>query len=397
MEDKWLKGNELKYLKEVLENKKETKNNPFCDRLEEIFCKTYGSKYAVAVNSGTSALHAMLVAAGVGPGDEVITTPFTVLVDASMPIFLGAKPVFADVDYFTHNINPNSIEERITKKTKAVIAVSYHGTPYDIDAVKKICDEYGLVMIEDDAQAHLAEYKGRFVGKDADMTMFSLERTKHVSCGEGGVVITNDEGCAESVRKFSGMGFKTLKAKKGDLSAVTPLSYQHPNYKRHDCLGLNYRLPEFCAAVALAQMERVKEIVKIRRDIAKLYNDIFKNTSFEPQRIPTDCVSSYFTYSVKSPFNIKEWEEFYKLHIKNGGDDFYAGMALSYTEPALARLGYYIDWKGKCGTAEYIQPKIMQFKTNYSNIEEASKYIIKLKESIELYCDNNEKDVRFIK
>ena len=116
MDSKWTSGNEMRYLKEVLENSEETKSNPFVDRLENAFCKKYGVKYAIAVNSGTSGLHSALVAAGVRPGDEVITTPFTVLVDSSVPVIMGAEPVFADIDPDTHNIDPHSIEERITKK-----------------------------------------------------------------------------------------------------------------------------------------------------------------------------------------------------------------------------------------------------------------------------------------
>ena len=184
MDPKWTSGNELKYLQDVLSNSNEVKKNPFTDRLEDAFCKKYGVKYAIAVNSGTSGLHAALVAAGVNQGDEVITTPFTVLVDSSVPVIMGAVPVFADIDINTHNIDPNSIEKRISKKTKAIIPVSHDGLPYDIDSVMKIANEHNLVVIEDNAQAMLAEYKGRYAGKDAHITMFSFERTKHVSTGE---------------------------------------------------------------------------------------------------------------------------------------------------------------------------------------------------------------------
>ena len=241
MDPKWTSGNELTYLKQVLANSDEVKKNPFTDRLEEAFCKKYGVKYAIAVNSGTSGLHAALVAANVKPGDEVITTPFTVLVDSSVPVVMGAKPVFADIDPETHNIDPNSIQERITKKTKAIIPVSHDGLPYDIDQVKKIADENNIIVVEDNAQAMLAKYKGRYVGQDAHITMFSFERTKHVSTGEGGILITNNEELATKARKFAGMGFKNLSAKKSDLVAGVPLEYQTPNYERNDAVGLNYR------------------------------------------------------------------------------------------------------------------------------------------------------------
>jgi len=386
MDPKWTSGNELKYLQEVLNNSDDVKKNPFTDRLEEAFCNKYGVKYAIAVNSGTSGLHAALVAAGVKPGDEVITTPFTVVVDSTVPVIMGAEPIFADIDPETHNIDPKSIQERITKKTKAIIPVAHDGLPYDIDEVKKIADENDIIVVEDNAQAMLAEYKGRYVGKDANITMFSFERTKHVSTGEGGMLITNDEGLATRARKFAGMGFKNLSARKSDLVAGVPLEYQTPSYERNDAVGLNYRFNEFLAAIALAQFEIADERVKLRRDIAKLYTEIFTNTNFKMQKIPEGYVSSYFTYAVESPFEkINEWSNFHKHHINNGGDDFYAAMILSYEEPIMKKLGYYEKCKGTCPVAEEIQPKMMQFKTNYRTIEDAKKQISILKSSLDSF------------
>ena len=386
MDPKWTSGNELKYLQEVISNSSEVRKNPFTDRLEDAFCEKYGVKYAIAVNSGTSGLHAALVAAGVKPGDEVITTPFTVLVDSSVPVIMGADPIFADIDPETHNIDPKSIQERITKKTKAIIPVAHDGLPYDIDEVKKIADENDIIVVEDNAQAMLAEYKGRYVGKDANITMFSFERTKHVSTGEGGMLITNDEDLATKARKFAGMGFKNLSARKSDLVAGVPLEYQTPSYERNDAVGLNYRFNEFLAAIALAQFEIADQRVKLRRDIARLYTEIFSNTNFKMQKIPEGYVSSYFTYAVESPFeNINEWSDFHKYHINNGGDDFYAAMILTYEEPIMKKLGYYEKCKGTCPVAEKIQPRMMQFKTNYRTLDEAKKHIEKLKYSLDKF------------
>ena len=135
------------------------------------------------------------------------------------------------------------------------------------------------------------------------MSMFSLERTKHIACHEGGVILTNNEKFATIARKFSGGGFVNLTADKSKLAAVIPQQFQSPDYKRHDMLGLNYRISEFQAAVALAQFEKVEEKVKIRRDIAQVYDKLFsKFNNFEPQEVPKDYKHSYFTYSVKSPF-----------------------------------------------------------------------------------------------
>ena len=387
MDPKWTSGNELKYLKQVLDNTKEVRDNAFTDRLETAFKKKYKVKYAIALNSGASGLHAAMHAIGLKPGDEIITSPFSVLWDAAIAIIMGAKVRFADVKYGTHNIDPKKIEELINKKTKAIIPVSYHGLPCDIDEIVSIGKKYKIPIIEDNAQTMLAEYRGRYVGVDADLAMFSLERTKHISSHEGGVLITNNSNYAMKARKFSGGGFKNLTADKSKLAAKIPLEFQSPDYKRHDYLGLNYRISEFCAAVALAQFERVEEKVKIRRDIANIYSELFsKFSEFEPQEVPTGYVHSYFTYSVKSPFkNLDSWKKFYTNHIKNGGDNFYAMMSPVYIEEIMKDLGYSDENLNKCPITEEIQPRCMLFKTNYRTINEAKIQIKKLEDSLNKY------------
>ena len=387
MDPKWTSGNELKYLKQVLDNTKEVRDNAFTDRLETAFKKKYKVKYAIALNSGASGLHAAMHAIGLKPGDEIITSPFSVLWDAAIAIIMGAKVRFADVKYGTHNIDPKKIEELINKKTKAIIPVSYHGLPCDIDEIVSIGKKYKIPIIEDNAQTMLAEYRGRYVGVDADLAMFSLERTKHISSHEGGVLITNNSNYAMKARKFSGGGFKNLTADKSKLAAKIPLEFQSPDYKRHDYLGLNYRISEFCAAVALAQFELVEEKVKIRRDIANIYSELFsKFSEFEPQEVPTGYVHSYFTYSVKSPFkNLDSWKKFYTDHIKNGGDNFYAMMSPVYIEEIMKDLGYSDENLNKCPITEEIQPRCMLFKTNYRTINEAKIQIKKLEDSLNKY------------
>ena len=387
MDPKWTSGNELKYLKEVLNNSESVRNSAFTDRLEQEFKKKFKTKYAIAVNSGASGLHAAMHAAGVKPGDEIITSPFSVLWDAGIAIIMGAKVIFADIKYGTHNIDPKKIEELITKKTKAIIPVSYHGLPCDIDEIVKIGRKYNIPIIEDNAQSMLAEYKGRFVGVDADISMFSFERTKHISSHEGGILLTNSEEYAVKARKFSGGGFKNLTADKSKLTAKIPLEFQSPDYKRHDDLGLNYRISEFCAAVALAQFEKVKEKVELRRNIANLYQKIFsKFTKFESQENPKDYVHSYFTYAVKSPAkNLNEWKDFYNHHKRNGGDNFYAMMSPVYSEDIMRSLGYFEKNINLCPVTENIQPRCMLFKTNYRSTNEAKSFIDKLEESIKTY------------
>jgi len=384
MDKKWTSGNELKYLKKVLAN--ESKSNPFTDQLEHAFCDRYEVGYAIAMNSATSAIHTALHVLGVGMEDEVITTPYTVIMDSSMPIFMGAKPVYADIEYDTHNIDPLSVEKKITSKTKAIIAVSYHGLPYDIDAISEIAKKHNIPFIEDNAQTQIVKYKNRNIANDATFSLFSFERTKHISTGEGGMLVTNSEKLAEEARKFAGLGFMNLTSGKSKMVAITPKDFQRPDFVRHDRIGLNYRYTEFCAAVALAQFERVNEIVRLRQDIGGLYDNVFKGTNFEPQTIREGYEHSYFSYSVKSPFeNIENWLDFYNYHIDNGGDNFYAMMQPTYKEPIMKNLGYATDNKATCPVAENVQSRSMLFKTNYRTISEAKTYIDILNNSLSKY------------
>ena len=387
MDPKWTDGNELKYLKEVLENSDEARKNPFTDRLEKAFIERYKVKYAIALNSGASGIHAAMVACDVQPGDEIITTPFSVLWDAAVAIIMGARVKFADVKYGTHNIDANEVEKLITNKTKAIIPVSYHGLPCDIDELNEVGKKYNIPIIEDNAQTHLGEYKGNLVGTKSDFSMFSLERTKHIACHEGGVIITNNEKMATAARKFSGGGFVNLTSDKSKLAAVIPQQFQSPDYKRHDMFGLNYRISEFQAAVALAQFEQVDEKVKIRRDIAKIYDKLFsKYENFEPQEVPNGYKHSYFTYSVKSPFtDLKKWKSFYNHHVNNNGDTFYAMMSTVYEEDVMKKHKDYKIWQNSCPITEEIQPRCILFKTNYRTIEEAERNILVLEKNLENY------------
>tara|TARA_B100001250_G_scaffold413855_1_gene449486 strand:+ start:4035 stop:5189 length:1155 start_codon:yes stop_codon:yes gene_type:complete len=384
MDKKWTSGNELKYLKEVLSNEKNS--SPFTDRLEKAFCKAYGVKYAIAMNSATSAIHTALHVLGIKEGDEVITTPYSVIMDASIPVYMGAKPVFADIEYDTHNIDPKSIEKKISSKTKAIIAVSYHGLPYDIDGVCDIAKKYNLPVIEDNAQTQIVKYMGKNIANDATFSLFSFERTKHISTGEGGILVTNSSELAEEARKFAGLGFMNLTSGKSKMIAITPQDFQRPDFLRHDRIGLNYRYTEFCAAVALAQFERVEEIVRLRQEVALLYDDVFHETNFEPQTVRKGYSHSYFSYGVKSPYEDKDqWLDFYNFHTKNGGDDFYAMMQPAYREPIMDNLGFKSEYEGTCPVAEKVQKLSMLFKTNYRTIEEAELNINKLKENISKY------------
>ena len=188
----WIEEDDIQAVDEVLWSDYIT-CGPKVTELEQTLCDYTGAKYAVAVNSGTSALHCACIAAGVGPGDEVITTPITFAASANCALYCGAKPVFADINPETYNIDPESIRDHITEKTKAVVAVDFTGQAVQIDEIKAICKEHNLFFIEDAAHSIGTKYKGQQVGSLADMTCFSFHPVKTITGGEGGAILTNNE------------------------------------------------------------------------------------------------------------------------------------------------------------------------------------------------------------
>lgn len=376
-------GNELKYLEMVLQAESwSATGGSWNQALEQAFAKKFGMRYAVALNSGTSTLHAALEAAGVGPGDEVISPAITVIMDTTATIHANAVPVYADIDPQTFTIDPKDIEKKITSRTKAIIPVSIYGLPPDMESIMRIAKKYNLIVIEDNAQCFLSTYKGKLAGTIGHMASYSFENTKHISCGEGGMIVTNNEKYAEMVRKIGGHGFKNLKADEGRIRLNQDV-FQNPNYKRHDEIGWNYRLPEFNAAVALAQLERIDELVKMRVKSARLFIEVMSECDYLiPQKVPQGYTNSYYTlgviYEGEKSIGIK-WEDFRKEYIKNGGDGIYGAWSVPYLEPVIIERKYvrrypeiYSDInyeKGLCPIAEYVQPKIMQFKTNYRDIK----------------------------
>jgi perosamine synthetase len=389
-------GKEFEYVKDYLENNK----NPWTLRLEQAYSSRFGVPYAIAHNSGTSALHSCLAAAGVGPGDEVISPGLTVIMDTLVTLYQNAVPVYADVDPATFNIDPEDIRRKITKKTRAIIAVSLYGLPADMDPIMEIAREHNLVVIEDSAQTVLGMYKGRIAGTIGHMGCFSLERSKHLAIGEGGMVITSDERLAERVRKFGGIGYKNLRAIEGRMQ-TTPTTFQDPDYKRHDFFGWNYRMPEICAAVGLAQIERVDEIVRRRQAVAMLFAKAVDGCAWmTPQKTPPGLVNSYFTYAVRYEGDKAlgvSWKEFYNKYIEAGGDGFYSAWSVPYLEPVIENMEYYgrdcptgcphygkkrTYKKGICPVAEELQPRMMQFKTNYRTIELAKRKAAALQKTI---------------
>lgn len=233
---------------------------------EEAFAKYVGAKYAVSFSSGTAALHGTVFAAGLGTGDEAITTPMTFCATANCILYQGARPVFADVCDDTLNIDPNEVRGRLTPRTKAILAVDYAGHPADLDLLLELAHRRGLVLIEDACHALGAEYQGRLVGSLSDMTVFSFHPVKHITTGEGGMVTTDDASLAGRLRSFRNHGI--------DSDPKQRAAKGHWYYKMV-VLGYNYRLPDIGCALGLSQLGRLESILARRREIAARYTAAF--------------------------------------------------------------------------------------------------------------------------
>jgi perosamine synthetase len=224
-----------------------------------------GAKYAVAFLNGTAALHGSCFAAGIGEGDEVITTPITFAATSNAVLYCGGKPVFADIDERTYNIDPKEIRQYIISNTKAIIPVDFTGQPADMDVIMEIAKEHGLVVIEDGAHSLGTEYKGCKVGTLAHMTMFSFHPVKPVTTAEGGVIVTDSEEYYEKLKRFLSHGIinQNLSRDEG------------PWYYEMVDLGDNYRMTDFQAALGISQMDKLEHFIERRREIANMYNETF--------------------------------------------------------------------------------------------------------------------------
>ena len=358
------KGNELKYLKKVLKSDTwGSTEGSVTNLFEKKFAERFDFKYGIAMNSGTAALHAALEGVGVGYGDEVIVPALTVIMDTAAIIQAGAIPVYADIDERTFNIDLDDVEKKVTPKTKAIIGVSLYGNESEIEQF-----DYGIPLIEDNAQ-HMGE-------SCAEVATYSFENSKHMSCGEGGIALTDNEEIAKKIRLLSNHGFKNSQASEGRTKLNKDI-FQSPNYERHSQIGWNYRMSEFSSAIALAQLENLDKFIEQRRDTAYAFSMLLAERSdlFIFQE-PVDC-HDYWTLAVRFMGGIDNWHKFREKYIANGGDGIYGAWQVSYLEPAMKtgefkkrnpELYKNINYpSGLCPIAERVQKEIMQFKTNYRN------------------------------
>lgn len=254
-----LDGNEKKYLSECIDTGWISSEGPFVKRFEDEFSKRMGRKHGIAVTNGTSALDAAVEALGIGPGDEVILPTFTIISCILQIKRSGAKPILIDSDPITWNMDVKQIESKISKKTKAIMVVHIYGLPVDMDPVLELCKKYKLKLIEDSAEVIGQTYKNRPCGSFGDISTVSFYSNKHITTGEGGMILTDDESIAENCREIRNLYFQPKKR------------------FVHHRLGWNMRMTNIQAALGLAQLERLDEFLQKKRWIGNKYNDLLKN------------------------------------------------------------------------------------------------------------------------
>jgi UDP-4-amino-4,6-dideoxy-N-acetyl-beta-L-altrosamine transaminase len=242
---------------------------PKIDELEKKLREITGAKFAVAVSNGTAALHIAAMAAGVGPGDEVIVSPITFAASANCVLYCGATPVFADINPKTFNIDPESIKAHITERTKAVVAVDFTGQAVELDEIRAICKEHNLILIEDAAHSIGTKYNGQPVGSIADMTTFSFHPVKTVTAGEGGAVMTNDEILYRKLRLYRAHG---ITRDREEMVHPTDAGW----YNEQVTLGYNYRMTDIQAALLISQLNKLEAFSRRRKEIVARYNEAFR-------------------------------------------------------------------------------------------------------------------------
>lgn len=346
----WIDDRDIEAVEAVLRGDYLT-TGPLIAEFESKFARAVGAEYAVAFSNGTAALHGACHAAGIGEGDEVITSPMTFAASANCVLYQGGKPVFADVDEETGNIDPASVADRITERTKAILPVHYAGQPARLDELRELAKARGLVVIEDAAHALGAVYKGRRIGSDGDMTMFSLHPVKHITTGEGGIIATNRQDYYRKLLDFRNHGIVRDPSR---LEKEPPA----PWYYEMQSLGYNYRLTDFQAALGLSQLDKLDLFVKRRKEIAARYDEAFRHS--EKVVIPRQeegAESSWHLYVVRlrlDRLEIGRDEVFRRLLEENIGVQLH--YIPVYLHPYYRRLGYP---EGLCPAAERMYGRIL--------------------------------------
>ncbi|MBW4627280.1 MAG: aminotransferase class I/II-fold pyridoxal phosphate-dependent enzyme [Brasilonema octagenarum HA4186-MV1] len=331
-----LNGNENKYLFECIETGWISSEGPFVKQFEEQFAASVGCKYGIAVCNGSVALDAAVAALGIGSGDEVILPTFTIISCAAAIVRAGAVPVVVDCDPHTWNMDVNQIEDKITARTKAIMVVHIYGLPVDMDQVSDLADKYGLHIIEDAAEMHGQTYKGRPCGSLGTISTFSFYPNKHITTGEGGMLLTNDEKLAERCRSLRNLCFQPQKR------------------FVHEELGWNMRMTNLQAAIGVAQLERLDEFVARKRRMGQIYTELLANIPDVQLPLPraTYATNIYWVYGLvlkdNVAFDAQEAMQYLAAH-KIGTRPFFWCM---HEQPVFRKMGLFEE--ESCPVAENI-------------------------------------------
>lgn len=341
---------------------------PKIGELEQKLCEVTGAKYAVAIANGTAALHVACMAAGVGEGDEVITTPITFAASANCALYCGAKPVFADINPDTYNIDPDDIERKITDKTKAVVAVDFTGQAVEIDRIREICNKHNLIFIEDGAHSIGTKYKDKAVGSLADMTTFSFHPVKTITGGEGGAIMTNDKELYDRLVLYRAHGI-TRNAELMEHKADGPWYYEQID------LGYNYRMTDIQAALIISQLDKLERFVNRRKEIVNMYNEAFKEMpEIIVQQEIKESDTARHLYIVQldtEKLNADRLEIFEALKAENVCCNVH--YIPVYYFPYYEKMGYK---KGICPNAEKLYKGIFSIPLYYGMTDEDVQSVI---------------------
>lgn len=345
--------------------------------LEKKLCEVTGAKYAVAVCNGTAALHLAAMAAGFGPGDEVIVSSITFAASANCVRYCGATPVFADINNETYNIDPECIRRLITPKTKGIVAVDFTGQATELDEIRRICKEHNLILIEDAAHAMGTKYNGQPVGSIADMTCFSFHPVKTVTCGEGGAITTNDEALYRHLARLRTHGITR-----------NPEEMVHPTdaawYNEQVELGFNYRLTDFQAAMLISQLKKLPKFSARRKEIVAAYDEAFsKIPEIQVQREIPESDTTRHLYILRlrlEKLTCDRRQFFDALYAENTCPQVH--YLPVYWHSYYEKLGYP---KGLCPNAERFYESSMSIPLYYSLTDEEVRDVIRAVEKVVAY------------
>ena len=313
---------------------------PTIERFEELLAERVGAPYVAAVSSGTAGLHMLAHIAGVGPGDEAITSPLSFASSANCFIFEGAAPVFADVDPRTLNIDPAALEAAITERTKAVVAVDMFGYPCELEEIRAVCERHGLALIEDSAEALGAEYKGRPIGAHGVSGVFGFYPNKQVATGEGGVVFTHSEEEWRLVQSLRNQG----------------RDYAGGAWFHHVRLGYNYRWTDVQAAIGIAQLEKLEKLLALRRAAAERYTRLLEEVEVETLCADdADHKRSWFVYVVALPAGVDRARVMAELREQGIGTAEYVPCV--HLQPYMRETYAYAE--GICPVAEEVASRTL--------------------------------------